>query len=208
MAKIPYSTDILDKPPQSKSGKVPYILLKEGEILADSNVIIETVARERGIDLTYGRSPAEQARSHAILRMIEESLYFVAVWERWLQPEFWPITSDGYFGSLPGALRPLFASLIRRKIKAALHGQGISRHDPANIAHHGAADIKALSVLLGEKAFFNGEQPGVVDASAYGMLANLLGFPARTSLKSTVEACPNLVEFCHRVEREYWHEDA
>lgn len=204
MTKIPYTPLALDKPPESKTGKVPYILQADGSTLADSNVIIDALAQKHGIDLVYGRTPEEKARSHAILRMLEESLYFAAVWERWLHPEFWPITRDGYFDSLPSGLRTVFAGLIRRKIKAALHGQGMSRHTPARIADLGAADIKALSALLGDNAFFNGDRPGVVDASAYGMLANLLGFPARTPLKSAVEACPNLVEFCRRIKTEYW----
>jgi glutathione S-transferase len=204
MAGIPYTPLSLDKPPQSKTGKVPYILLDNGATLADSNVIIRTLARERGIDLGLGRTPEEQARDHAILRLAEESLYFAAVWERWMLPACWPITRDGYFGSLPGPLRTLFAGLVRRKIKAVLHGQGVLRYEPDEIAARGAADIRALSALLGQQAFFQGDQAGVGDASVYGLLANLLGFPERTALKSALEACPNLVAFCRRIERAYW----
>jgi glutathione S-transferase len=98
----------------------------------------------------------------------------------------------------------LFAGLVRRKLKAALHGQGILRYEPDEIAARGVADIRALSALLGQQAFFEGEQPGVTDAAAYGTLANLLGFPARTALRSAVEACPNLVAFCRRIEAAYW----
>jgi glutathione S-transferase len=201
---IPYDVLSLDKPPQSKTGKVPYMLLDDGATLADSNVIIRTLARERGIDLDLGRTPEEQARGHAILRLVEESLYFAAAWERWMLPSFFPITRDGYFGILPGPLRTLFAALARRKLKAALHGQGVLRYEPDEIAARGVADVRALSALLGQQAFFQGEQPGVVDASVYGALANLLGFPGRTTLRSAVEACPNLVAFCRRIESAYW----
>jgi glutathione S-transferase len=204
IAGIPYEPISLDKPPRSKTGKVPYMLLDKGATLADSNDIIRTLAGERGIDLDRGRTLEEQARGHAVLRLVEESLYFAAVWERWMLPEFWHITRDGYFGSLPGPLRAVFAALVRRKLKAALHGQGTLRYEPDEIAARGAADIRALSALLGQQAFFEGDQPGVVDASVYGALANLLGFPARTALKSALEACPNLVAFCRRVEHAYW----
>jgi glutathione S-transferase len=208
MAGIPYDPISLDKPPQSKTGKVPYLLLENGTTLADSNIIIRTLAHERGIDLGESRTAEEQARSHAVLRLVEESLYFAAVWERWMQPAYWPITRDGYFGTLPGPLRTLFAGLVRRKLKAALHGQGILRYEPAEIAARGAADVQALSALLGQRAFFEGEQPGVADASAYGLLANALGFPERTALRSAVEACPNLVAFCRRIESAYWSSQA
>lgn len=204
MAGIPYDPISLEKPPRSKTGKVPYLLLNDGATLADSNLIIRTLASERGIDLQGRQTPEEQARTHAILRLVEESLYFAAVWERWMLPEYWPITRDGYFGTLPAPLRSVFAGLVRRKLKAALHGQGTLRYEPDEIAARGAADVRALSALLGQQAYFGGEQPGVADAAVYGALANLLGFPARTGLKSAVEACTNLVAFCRRIEAAYW----
>lgn len=204
MSGIPYEPIALAKPPQSKTGKVPYLLLEDGSVLADSNVIIQTLARERGIDLERGRTPKELARTHAILRLVEESLYFVGAWERWMVSAWWPITRDGYFGALPRPLRGLFAGMVRRKLKAALHGQGILRYQADEIAARGAADIRALSALLGNQDFFEGDQPGVVDASVYGVLANGLGFPASTLSKSTIEACPNLVAFCRRIEDAYW----
>ena len=204
MHAIAYESVYLDKPPRSSTGKVPYLLPARGAPLADSNVIIRTLARERGIGLERGRTPEEQARSLTILRLVEESLYFAAAWERWMLPACWPVTRDGYFGMLPGPLRSLFAGLARRKLKAALHGQGILRYEADEIAARGGADIRALSALLGQQAFFEGERPGVADASAYGALANLLGFPLRTPLKSAVEACPNLVAFCRRIEQAYW----
>lgn len=204
IAGIPYDSVSLNRPPQSKTGKVPYMLLDDGTTLADSNVIIRTLARERGIDLGPEQSPEEQARAHAVLRTVEESLYFAAVWERWMLPEFWPITRDGYFGTLPGPLRTLFAGLVRRKLKAALYGQGILRYEPDEIAARAAGDIRALSALLGQRTFFQGERAGVADAAAYGALANLLGFPGQTPLKTAVQACPNLVAFCRRIESAYW----
>ena len=204
IAGIPYQAISLDKPPQSKTGKVPYLLLDGGGTLADSAVIIRTLARERGIDPDGGHTPGDKARGHAILRLVEDGLYFAAAWERWMLPACYPITRDAYFGTLPAPLRALFAALVRRRMKAALHAQGILRYETGEIAARGAADVQALSALLGEREFFLGERPGVVDASVYGALANLLGFPGRTALKSAVEACPNLVAFCRRIEAAYW----
>jgi glutathione S-transferase len=204
MAGVPYDALSLNKPPQSRTGKVPYILLDNGATLADTNIIIRTLARERGIDLDYLRTPEELASEHVTMRLVEESLYYAMVWERWMLPAFWPISRDGYFGTLPGPLRTLFANLIRRKIKTTLRGQGLLCHEPDEIIARGIADVRGLSALLGQKAFFGGERPGVADASAYGVLANLLGFPGRTALKIAVQACPNLVTFCRRIEYLYW----
>lgn len=204
IAGIPYAALSLNRPPQSASGKVPYLLLQDGAILADSNEIIAHLARAYGIDRSCGRTGADSARSHAALRLLEESLYFVAAWERWLLPACWTATRDAYFGTLPSGLRGLFASFMRRKMAAALHGQGMLRRAPAAIADHGVADLAALSGLLGAQPFFDGEQPGITDASAYGLLANVLRFPVRTPLQSALEARPDLVEFCRRIERTVW----
>jgi glutathione S-transferase len=67
--------------------------------------------------------------------------------------------------------------------------------------------VEALSTLLGQRPFFLGERPGVVDASAYGLLANALAYPERTPLKLAVERHPNLVEFCDRINSLYWSND-
>jgi hypothetical protein len=88
------------------------------------------------------------------MRLVEESLYYATVWERWMLPAFWPIARDGYFGTLPGPLRTLFANLIRRKIKTTLRSQGILCHEPDEIIARGVADVRALSALLGQKTFF------------------------------------------------------
>jgi glutathione S-transferase len=203
IAGIAYQPLALEKPPQSKTGKIPYLLLEDGGALADSNAIIAHLARERGIDMLNGRGDGDGARGHAIVRLVEESLYFAAAWERW-QPDYWPTTRNAYFGALPAGARGLVAALVRRRMKAALHGQGIMRLEPAAIIARGTADIDALSALLGERSWFDGDRPGIVDASVYGSLANLLAYPLRTPLQSAVMAHANLVAFCRRIEREYW----
>lgn len=208
MEQIPYVPRMLTRPPQSKTGKMPYLLFADSSTLADSNIIIETLANERGIDLSYGASAEEQARAHVILRTIEESLYFSAAWERWFHPEFWPITRDSYFEPLPKGLRLLVAGLIRRSMRTALHGQGTSRHEPERIAAMAASDMQALSDMLGQRPYFLGERPGVVDASAYGLLANVLAYPARTPLKLAMERHRNLIDFCQRIKNLYWRENS
>lgn len=205
MEKIPYTCAPLTSMPRSKTGKVPYLLLANGDTLADSNIIIETLAHARGIDITYGACPENQARAHAIQRMLEESLYFAGAWERWLHPASWPVTRKGYFGALPAGLRELFAGLVRRKMHTQLHGQGIARHNPAHIIALATRDVAALATLLGQRPFFLGEQPGVVDASAYGVLANALAYPGSSAIKAAVEQHVNLVEFCERMKNRYWN---
>jgi glutathione S-transferase len=204
MEKIPYAPIELSKPPQSRTGKVPYLLRTDNTILADSNLIIDTLALEHGIDLSYGARPEEQASLHLALRTLEESLYFAAVWERWQDPDYWPATKEAMFGHLPVGVRHLLAAVVRRKMLASLHGQGIGRLLPDVIAAVGAADIRALATLLGEKPYFHGDKPGVTDASAYGIFANLFAFPKQTPLQREADKHANLRAFCQRMKFHYW----
>jgi glutathione S-transferase len=208
MEKIPYRPIALTKPPRSNTGKVPYILRADGSTVADSNFIINTIAKEFSIDPAHGATAEERARTHLIIRTLEESLYFVAVWERWWQAEYWPTTREAMFGYLPPLLRQLLAMIIRRKMLTSLQGQGIARHDPARIAAIGQADLIALSSLLGERPYFHGDKPGLADASAYGTLANLLAFPHSTPLKRVLERHKNLIDFCGRMKNAFWSEAA
>src|SRR5262245_20470409 len=101
MANVPYQTRALKGPMKSKTGKIPYITLSDGRLIADSEVIIAHLTQERGIDLDSGLSPLERASGHALRRMLEEHLYFVGLWERWLSTNGWPSTARDYFAFLP-----------------------------------------------------------------------------------------------------------
>src|SRR5688500_19262684 len=64
MAKIEHRARVLKSPPRSSTGKVPYVELDNGRRLADSQSIIETLGRERGVDLDVHLDAAARARGH------------------------------------------------------------------------------------------------------------------------------------------------
>lgn len=204
MEGIPYERKALTKPPQSKTGKIPYIERADGSLLADSSIIIETLADELGIDLDHAQSAEQVARAHVIRRTVEESLYFSLAWERWMDDRHWSIIRDDYYRKLPSGIRHAFAGLVRRKLRRDWLGQGIGRHDWKDIVALGTADIQAVSTLLGGDEYFAGERPGVVDASVYGSIAVTLAFPEETPLQRAMRACPNLIDFHDRMRAAYW----
>lgn len=207
MASIDYQPVALTKPPASRTGKIPYIIRDNGELLADSQIIIETLAREHGLDLNAGRDDAQLAQEHVIRRTIEESLYFAVVAERWLIDANWPITRDAYFRALPGGLRHLFGAGIRRKVRRDLWGQGIGRHDWPRIEASAQADVDALAAALGGRDYFAVDTPQVVDASAYGSLATMLAYPRETASQRAVKRHDNLLAFCERMRKAYWPDE-
>lgn len=95
--------------------------------------------------------------------------------------------------------------LVIKQNKADLHGQGMGRHSPAEVAQLAEADLRALSTQLGGKPFFLGDQPTSTDAAIFGILAQALWvLPGSVQEKLVKEELKNLEEFCQRMRKEYW----
>src|SRR5581483_11294928 len=65
----------------------------------------------------------------------------------------------------------LFKLFFPRRIKSALHAQGLGRHPYETIMQMTTADMKDISVILGDKQFILGNEPSEVDCAVFGFLA-------------------------------------
>lgn len=203
MAGIAYEARPLLTPPRSRTGKIPYVEMPDGRVLHDSALIIETLGRERGVDLDAGLDPAERARGHAIRRMIEDGTYFVGLWERWISDAGFAATGRDYFRHLPFGLRHVLPHLIRRNMRANLHGQGAGRLAPADLAAIARADIGALSNLLGEREYILG-RVSTVDATVFAFVWAFSANPFESALKEEAGNHPNLGAYLTRMRARYW----
>ena len=79
-----------------------------------------------------------------------------------------------------------------------------ARLTPDDIYANARADLEALSDSLGEKPFFLGENPVSLDASAYGLLAQVLFVPVETRLKADLKSFGNLTAYCERIRNSYF----
>lgn len=179
-------------------GKFPYVEL-DGEKIPDSNFIIARLAARHGDPLDGWLDARTRAQALAFLRLIEENLYWALVHARWIDDGAWPITRETYFGTLPAPLRAIVPLLARRKVRASLHGHGMGRHTPAEIAAIGRRDIDALAAQLGDQPFLFGDRPTTTDASAFATLANLIHVPIAGPLRDAARAHANLVAYCERL---------
>lgn len=204
MANIPYETALPAAGPRSSTGKVPYLELPDGTVLADSAVIIDRLVAERGVALDAHLSVSDQAAMLAFRRLVEDHLYFAVLTQRWLDDRQWPVTRAAYFGFLPGPLRLFMPSWLRRKVRRDAHGQGLARRPLVEVYEEGANDVRALAALLGDKPWFFGS-PSTFDAVAYGTLVQLPvwdtpPWPTRDALM----ASPNLLAWLARMQAAYW----
>jgi glutathione S-transferase len=203
MAGLPYQiargADIRKAP----KGKMPYIE-DQGKVVADSGLIVDYLKATYGDKLDAHLSPAERATALALQRLIEEHLYWCLFYSRWSVPENWSLTKNAFFGFLPPLVRNILPEIIRRKALQGLYAHGVGRHSEAEIYALGHADIAALSDFLGDKAYFLGDRPTALDATAYATLANLLWAPIESPLKARARGMKNLEPYCQRMKSHYY----
>jgi glutathione S-transferase len=203
MAGIPYALRYGMYQLRAPKKKLPYID-DGGRIVADSHLIIDYLKSAYGDRLDAALNPDQRALGTAILRLLEDSLYWVLLYARWIDETGWPMTRQAFFGALPVPLRWFVPGLARRGLAQQLHAQGTGRHTAEDIYAIGSADIAALALLLGDQSYFLGAEPSSVDAAAYAFLANILDVPLDQPLRQAARAQPNLSAYCARMRARYY----
>jgi len=203
MAELPYQTVSTVDLQKAPKGKLPYIE-DQGQIIGDSSFIIQYLKQTYGDRLDAHLSPSEQAIALAMQRLFEDHLYWIALYSRWCEPDNFALTKKAFFGGLPKLLQGFVAKGALKQIQRDLHGQGISRHSRAEIYQLGQEDLTAIANFLDTKPYFMGDRPTSLDATAYGMLANLLRVPYPSPLAEFASSLENLNQFCDRVSQTYF----
>ncbi len=193
-------------PIYAPSGKLPFIE-HNGQKLADSRVIICYLQQHYGDSLDGHLSVEQSAQALAWQRLLEEHLYWVCMYSRWQYgAENWCINKRAIFQGLPQPLADWVAALYRLRIKGQMRGQGIGRLSAAQVFELGRRDVAALSAALHGQAFLLGDRPSTVDASAYGVLINLLACPVTSPVKDYALTQSALVDYCRRIQFRYFPE--
>lgn len=190
------------KGPKQKS---PFIERDETAI-GDSELIIEMLIAERGIDPDGHLDATQRALGLALRRTFEDHFNFAHMQNMFVEDHGWE-HSRPHFDFLPAPIRPLVARLIRRAIRKEVWTQGLGRHTSEELNRMAAADLDAASTLLGEQPFFFGEQPTLTDCSIYAFLALTLWPPIDSPIKEHLARTATLVAFCERMRSRFWAED-
>ncbi|SEM97011.1 glutathione S-transferase family protein [Nitrosomonas marina] len=202
MAGIDYEI-ISALPADAPKGKLPYID-DDGKIIADSHFILMYLKSVYN-DLDGSLDNMQRSVSLAMQHLLEDHLFWCAFYSRWqYTDENWHVNRDAIFGKLPSLIRYFAAWHTRRKIRNRIIAQGIGGHQAEEIFTMGKQDIDALSGFLGNKPYFLGDKPTVLDASAFGMLVNIIGCPIESPLKEHGSAKNNLKDFVARISQNYY----
>ncbi len=205
MAQLPYQI-VETLPLKAPRGKLPYIE-DNGKKIADSRLIIHYLKSTYGDSLDAHLSPEEIATAKAFQRLLEEHLYWVTMFTRWGYTEQnWQVNKQAIFDVLPPVVRDMAAWVYRHRINSQIRGHGIGRHTPEEVFELGKEDIDALANFLGDKAYFMGDKPTSLDASAFGILVNTVCCPIESPAKDCALTKGNITDYCTRMLVEFFPE--
>jgi glutathione S-transferase len=206
MAGIEYERVFEDDTRKGPKGKNPWVEI-DGERMGDTELIIERLSGERGVDLDGWLSSEQRALATAVTRMVEEHLHQVVEWELFVHEDGWRVTETHFDTIVPRLVGGMIKKMVRKQFARQLHARGLARHAPEVIAAMGRRDLEALEVFIGEGPYLFGDRPCTADAAVFGQIGVLSRVPADTPAMSYVRESEVLKRYCDGILRE-WFGDA
>jgi glutathione S-transferase len=203
MAKLPFEKVIVHDPRKSLKGKLPCIS-DDGKKMADSGFIIEYLQHKYSDTSDSHLTEEQKASVLTLRRMLEEHLYWVIVYSRWIDERYWSIAKEAFFGHLKGPLYYLIPRLVRKNLRSVLYKQGIGRHSVEEVYQLGIEDLHALSIVLEQHSFCMGDEPTSIDACVYAFLANILQPPLPSPLQDYAKAQKHFLTYCERMKERFY----
>jgi glutathione S-transferase len=190
---------------KAPKGKIPYIE-DDGQLLGDSTLIRWHLEKKHGIDFDQGLTAEQRATAWAFEKMAEDNLYWASVYFRWMIDENFRKGPVNFFKGVPAPVRPVVVSMIRRRLRKTLHGQGIGRHSPDEITAIGKRSVDAMADYLGDKPFFMGSEPAGIDATMFAFALCAI-FPVFDSdLQRAASGHANLRRYVGRMTARFYPE--
>jgi len=205
MADIPYEP-AYGEPRDAPKGKVPWID-DDGHVLADSTFIIGYLKKKYGDPLDSRLSRQEWALGHAIKRMLEESLYFISSYSKWVEDEGFKIYAAELFSEMPEEQLKYVPDMVRKRAIEKLSAQGIGRHNRDEVYEAGLRDVASFDELLGEDNFIFGEQPTSFDASAFGVVGNLKDGPFPSPVRTAIRQSVKISGYIDRIRHTFFGDE-
>jgi len=190
---------------RAPKGKLPFID-DDGTIVADSTLIRLHLERKHGVDFDRGLSARERGIAWATEKMLEDHLYWVMVYWRWMNDANFERGPANFFKRAPAIIRPLAKWKVRGKVRSSLHAHGIGRHNEAEMTAMSDRAFDALSQILGDNRYLMGNATCGADATAFAFIAGafcpLFESPAHAKARSL----PNLAAYRDRMMAEFFPE--
>ena len=200
---VDFTVDGCLSPRRSLGGEYPILELANGQLAEGPHEVCATLAKN-GMDADATLSPAQRAESAAYSALIEERLG-LALLHSWWEDEtnYDQVVRPALAAALPIPLCYYLPWAMRKRVHSQLARRRCTSPDVAYAL--GEAALEALSERLGTSAFFHGDKPTTVDSSAFGYLSAVMRCPLpHDRLRSALRDRQNLVDFCQRIDTQYF----
>ena len=197
MADLAHEIEETNDPRKAPKRKLP-VLVNGSAVIADSDQIRDYLEETSGFDFDAGLNAEQRAVSRAVIRMLEEHLYFALVCDRWGNDANWAHTKRAYFSHIPFPMNGLVTRMVRKQALGAMDGQGMGRHSDAERFERVRKDIDAVADLLGDKPFLFGEAPKAADVTAVTMLGAGAAAPVPTDTSRYIAGHDTLSAYIER----------
>jgi glutathione S-transferase len=188
---------------RAPKGKLPYID-DNGTIVADSTLIRLYLEQKYGVDFDRSLSEREKGIAWATEKMLEDHLYWVLVYWRWMKDDNFRKGPANFFRRAPAFIRPLVIWMVRGKVRRSLHAHGIGRHQESEMTAMSDRAFDALSKLLGENKYLMGNEPCGADATAFAFIAGSLCPLFESPAHARARTLPNLIAYRERMMAEFY----
>ena len=184
-------------------GKLPYIN-DDGTIVADSTLIRLYLEEKHSIYFDRGLATRDRGVAWAIEKMLEDHLYWVMVYWRWMDAANFRAGPKQFFKRAPALVRPLVERLVLKRIRSTLHGHGIGRHSDAEKSAMAGRALDAVSQVLGDNPYLMGPEPCGADATAFAFVACTMTPVFSSPLRAKAESLPNVTAYRDRLMAEFY----
>ncbi len=198
---MPFEIIEMSDPRKAPKGKLPFVEI-DGEVIADSEVILCRLDEISQGGLYGDLTGAERAQGFAFTRLADDHLYWLMVASRWLDDKWFPNIRDGFFGFVPGLIRPFAASAAQRQMRRTFDLHGLGRHSHDEQESFARRDLAAISDLVTAENYITASRMTAFDFSVTSLVAGLIDNQPATWLTRIADDYPELRDYAERVQRE------
>lgn len=202
-AGVPFEMIETGDPRKAPNGKLPFIET-DGQQIPDSEQIRAFIENVADVDFDEGLSERERGISRALIRMVEEHIYFAIVADRWGEDDNWEYVREAFFSDIPGIIRGFVTSYIRKQALAQVKGQGMGLHTKEVRFDRVRRDLIAIREVLGDKPFLFGDKATAADFSAVPMLRASIVTPVEKPMGRFIKQDKTLMAYVARFMGHYY----